>query len=46
VAASGQYTVRHNGYHDVGAIAFAPGRPGVMYLGVGSEQRCDPLPCP
>jgi photosystem II stability/assembly factor-like uncharacterized protein len=45
-AASGTHSVQHNPYHDVGEIAFAPGRPRVMYLGLGSEQRCEPNPCP
>lgn len=45
-AAAGTHSVHHNHYHDVGEIAFAPGRPGVMYLGLGSEQRCEPNPCP
>lgn len=39
------HSVQHNRYHDVSEIAFAPGRPRVMYLGMGSEQRCEPNPC-
>jgi hypothetical protein len=44
-AGTGTHSVRHNPYHDVSEITFAPGRPGVMYLGLGVEQRCDPGPC-
>ncbi|HEY0036367.1 MAG TPA: hypothetical protein VGB66_06740 [Longimicrobium sp.] len=44
-ARTGTHTRTHNAYHDVSEIAFAPGRPDVMYLGVGIEQICDPLPC-
>jgi hypothetical protein len=44
-ARSGTHSVRHNPYHDVSEITFAPGRPDVMYLGLGVEQRCDPIAC-
>jgi hypothetical protein len=45
-AGSGTHSVRHTSYDRISEITFAAGRPGVMYLGLGVEQHCDPGPCP
>ncbi|MFP5285917.1 MAG: WD40/YVTN/BNR-like repeat-containing protein, partial [Thermoanaerobaculia bacterium] len=37
-AAAGQVTWTHNGYDEIGAIAFSPASPSLLYLGLVSEQ--------
>jgi hypothetical protein len=37
-AATGRVTWTHNGYDEIGAIAFSPASPSVLYLGLVSEQ--------
>jgi hypothetical protein len=37
-AATGQVTWTHNGYDEIGAIAFSPASPSLLYLGLVSEQ--------
>jgi len=44
-AGSGTHSVRHTPNRRVSEIAFAPGDPGVMYLGLSVQQHCDPRPC-
>jgi hypothetical protein len=37
-AATGQVTWTHNGYDEIGAIAFSPASPSLLYIGLVSEQ--------
>lgn len=39
-AGSGTHSVRHTPHHRITEITFAPGRPGVMYLGLSTERQC------
>ena len=34
-----EVTLTHNSYSEIGAIAFHPGHPELMYLGLANESR-------